>query len=298
MTAEPGFRISSDATFLSLHSLQAVHGTHSASRPYLGPIWPPNLIWGPFRLQAVSGAHSASRPYLGPIRPPSLIWGPFRLQAISGARSASRPYLGPIQPPGRIWGLFSLQVYLGFIQPQGRIWGPYSLQAVAGARPSPGRIWGLHSLQAMSGAHTASRPYLGPIQPPDHIWGPYSLQAVSGAHSASRPYLGPIQPPIQCLPGDLFLGVKGLGYEAEKSSQFSAKVKNTWSFISAPPCVVMVSCLIRHTDRRTFSLMQAALFVKSHAGFEVVTEVFLNFQLFLKITRSQLVKSHRRFGRC
>jgi hypothetical protein len=181
------------------------------------------------------------------------------LHALSGAHSAFRPYLRPIQPPGRIWGSFSFQ--------------------------------------AVSGAHPASRPYLGPFQPPDHIWGPYSLQALSGAHSASRPYLGPIQPPIQCLPSDLFLGVKGLRYEAEKSSQFSAKVKKAWGFICAPPCVLIVLCLIRHTDRRTFSLMQATLFVTSHAGFEVVTEVFLNFQLFLNVTRCQLVKSHRRFGR-
>jgi hypothetical protein len=211
MTAEPGCRISSDATFFVAQ--------------------PPGRIWGQFSLQALSGAHSASRPYLGFIQPPGLIWGSFNLQALSGAHSASRPYLGLIQYPGRIWGLFS-------------------------------------------------------------------LQAMSGAHSASRPYVGPIHSPFQCVPGDLFLGVKGLRYEAEKSCQFSAKVKNTWSFISAPPCVVMASCLIRHRDSRTFSLLQATVFVTSRAGREVVTTtVFLNFQLFLNVTRCQLLKSLRIFGR-
>jgi hypothetical protein len=122
-------------------------------------------------------------------QPPGRIWGSFSLQAVSVAHSASRQYLGPVHPPGLIWGLFSLQ--------------------------------------AVSGVHSTSRPYVGPIQLPGRIWGSFSLKAVPGAHSAPRPYVGHIHSPIQCVPGDLFLGVKGLRYEAEKSCQFSAKVKNT-----------------------------------------------------------------------
>jgi hypothetical protein len=98
MTAELGFRISSDASFLLLHNLQAVSGDHSASRPYLGLIQPRGRIWDPYRIQAVSGAHTASRPYLGLVQPPGRIRGLFSLQAVSGAHSTSRPYLGPIQP--------------------------------------------------------------------------------------------------------------------------------------------------------------------------------------------------------
>ena len=131
----------------------------------------------------------------------------------------------------------------------------------------------LHSLQAVSGAYSVSWPYLGPIQPPGRSRGSFSLQTVSGAYSASRPYLRLIQPPgcmwvpfillFNVYPEICFSGVKGLRFEVEKPCQFSAKVKNTWSFISAPPCVVMASCLIRHRDRRTLSLMRGTVRNKS-----------------------------------
>jgi hypothetical protein len=44
--------------------------------------------------------------------------------------------------------------------------------------------------------------------------------------SVSRPVLGPSQSLIHCVLGDLSLGVKHLGHEADYSPPFSAKVKN------------------------------------------------------------------------
>jgi hypothetical protein len=41
----------------------------------------------------------------------------------------------------------------------------------------------------------------------------------------SRRALGPTQSPIHCVPGDLSLGVKGLGCEADHSPPSSAEVK-------------------------------------------------------------------------
>jgi hypothetical protein len=43
--------------------------------------------------------------------------------------------------------------------------------------------------------------------------------------TASSTALGPTQPPIQCVPGDLSLGVKRPGREADHSPPSSAKVK-------------------------------------------------------------------------
>jgi hypothetical protein len=50
------------------------------------------------------------------------------------------------------------------------------------------------------------------------------------SEGASRTVLGPIQPPIQWV-----LGVKQPGCEADHSPQWSAEVKNAWSYTSTPP---------------------------------------------------------------
>jgi len=47
--------------------------------------------------------------------------------------------------------------------------------------------------------------------------------------TASRPVLGTTQSPIQWVPG-----LKRPGREADHSSPCSAKVKNTWSYVSTP----------------------------------------------------------------
>jgi hypothetical protein len=52
--------------------------------------------------------------------------------------------------------------------------------------------------------------------------------------TASRPTLGPTQSPIQWVPGDLSLGVKPSGREADHSPPSSAEVKNAWSYTSTP----------------------------------------------------------------
>jgi hypothetical protein len=52
----------------------------------------------------------------------------------------------------------------------------------------------------------------------------------------SRPALGPTQPHFQWISGfwGSFLRVKQLEYEVDESPSSGAKVKNEWSFISAP----------------------------------------------------------------
>jgi hypothetical protein len=44
--------------------------------------------------------------------------------------------------------------------------------------------------------------------------------------TTSRPALGPIQPPVRWVPGDLSLGVKRPGREADHSHPSSAEAKN------------------------------------------------------------------------
>jgi hypothetical protein len=56
----------------------------------------------------------------------------------------------------------------------------------------------------------------------------HCVQNGSGAHPASYP-VGT---------GDLSLGIKWLGREADHSSPFSAKVKNAWSCTSTPPICI------------------------------------------------------------
>jgi hypothetical protein len=63
--------------------------------------------------------------------------------------------------------------------------------------------------------------------------------------TASRLALRPTQPPIQCIPGDLFLGVKRPGRESDHSPPSSAEVKNTWSYTSASQYVFMAWCSVK-----------------------------------------------------
>jgi len=52
--------------------------------------------------------------------------------------------------------------------------------------------------------------------------------------STSRPAQGATQPPIQWVMGDCYPGVKRPGREADHSPPPRAKVKNAWSYTSAP----------------------------------------------------------------
>jgi hypothetical protein len=50
--------------------------------------------------------------------------------------------------------------------------------------------------------------------------------------TASRKFVRHIQPPIQWVPGDLTVGVKRPGREADLSPPSSADVKNGWHYTS------------------------------------------------------------------
>jgi hypothetical protein len=49
-------------------------------------------------------------------------------------------------------------------------------------------------------------------------------------------------------------GVKQSGHKADHSLPSSAKVKNAWSYISTPPYVFTVWCLVKCRDNFTFTL--------------------------------------------
>jgi hypothetical protein len=72
--------------------------------------------------------------------------------------------------------------------------------------------------------------------------------------TTSRMALGSTQPPIQWILGDLSLGVKRPGREADHSPPSSAKVKNAWSYASTPLYILMAWCLVKHGDNFTFYL--------------------------------------------
>jgi hypothetical protein len=61
--------------------------------------------------------------------------------------------------------------------------------------------------------------------------------------TASRPALGPTQPPIQWVPGSLTPGAKRPERETDNSPQFSAEVKNAWSYTSTHTYVSTARCL-------------------------------------------------------
>jgi hypothetical protein len=52
--------------------------------------------------------------------------------------------------------------------------------------------------------------------------------------NASRPALGPTKLPMKWVPVALTPGVKRPGYKADNSPPSSAKIKNVWSYTSAP----------------------------------------------------------------
>jgi hypothetical protein len=55
----------------------------------------------------------------------------------------------------------------------------------------------------------------------------------------SRPLLGPTEPPVQWVLGALPPGVKQPGLEADHSPPTSAKVKNTWIYVSTLLYILM-----------------------------------------------------------
>jgi hypothetical protein len=70
--------------------------------------------------------------------------------------------------------------------------------------------------------------------------------------TASRPTLGPTQPPTQWVLGDLTLGVKRPGREADHSPPTSFEVKNAWSYTSTSPVRLMTWCLVNHRKKCIF----------------------------------------------
>jgi hypothetical protein len=84
--------------------------------------------------------------------------------------------------------------------------------------------------------------------------------------TVSRPVLGPTQPPNQWVLGALSPEVKRVGREANRSSPYSAEIKNVWSYTLTPQYVFAWRCLIKqdihfhfvvlkHGDNFTFTLL-------------------------------------------
>jgi hypothetical protein len=71
----------------------------------------------------------------------------------------------------------------------------------------------------------------------------------------SRTALGPSQHPMQWVPGDLSLGLKRPGREADRSPPSNAEVKNAWSYTSTPQYVFMACCLVKHRGNFTFTIL-------------------------------------------
>jgi hypothetical protein len=71
--------------------------------------------------------------------------------------------------------------------------------------------------------------------------------------TASRTALRCTQPPIQWVPGALFLGVQRPTREANHSLPPSAEVKNAWSYTCTPQYFFIAWCLIKHSDKFTFT---------------------------------------------
>jgi hypothetical protein len=60
------------------------------------------------------------------------------------------------------------------------------------------------------------------------------------------------QPPIQWVLGDLSMGVKRPGREADHSSVSSAEVKNRWSHTSTHKYVLMMWCSVEKKHREFY----------------------------------------------
>jgi hypothetical protein len=71
--------------------------------------------------------------------------------------------------------------------------------------------------------------------------------------TASRPALGPTQPPIQCVPGDLSLGVNRPECEADNSPTSSAEVKE-WVelYLHSPNTPSWRGAQLKHRENLTF----------------------------------------------
>jgi hypothetical protein len=81
--------------------------------------------------------------------------------------------------------------------------------------------------------------------------------------TASSLELGPTQSPFQCAPGDLSLGIKRPGCEADYSALSSADFKNAWSYLSTPQYAFKVwfSVKIKHRDNILFINIQKPIFI-------------------------------------
>jgi len=67
-----------------------------------------------------------------------------------------------------------------------------------------------------------------------------------------RPALGPTQPLIQWVPGAISPPVKRSGREAAHAPPSSAKVNNTWLYISTHQYFIMAWCLVMYRGKFTF----------------------------------------------
>jgi hypothetical protein len=128
-----------------------------------------------------------------------------------------------------------------------RVWGRHELLSEQVQYFTPQHVFHVHEIVALF----RDRCPLPPSPPPLHtrnIWNVVENEIVSDQFcsewtigvlgfdsrrglgiflftTASRTALGPTQPPIQCVPGDLCLGVKRPGREANHSHPSSAEVK-------------------------------------------------------------------------
>jgi hypothetical protein len=70
-------------------------------------------------------------------------------------------------------------------------------------------------------------------------------RSFSLCHKHPKMALRSTQPPTQWIPGDLSVGVKEPGCEADRYPLSSAEVKSAWSYTSTPSYVFMAWCFIK-----------------------------------------------------